>query len=257
MFNDIGYLLSHYWHFYLIGLASTLLLSLVGTGVGLLLGIFLAFGKDLKPNKDDMWYTKCYSYPLYWLCNTYSLIIRGTPMMVQAMIFKYGCQMMGVNWNMVLPGVPVLDGWMIAGLIVITFNTAAYMGEIVKSGLNGVDIGQIEGARSLGMNKMQTLFYVTLPQALKNSLPTIGNEWIVNIKDSSVLNVIGVTELYFQSTDAASKNYMFVATYIIVAIIYLILTLGASLTLKMIERKLDGKKFKFSFFHFKLSKGAN
>ena len=228
MFSEMKYLLENYYMYYLIGLASTLLLSIVGTGVGLLLGTFLAFGKDLKPVKNDPWYRKLWTYPIYWLCNIYSVVIRGTPMMVQAMIFKYGCQLCGVNWTLILPGVPVLDGWMIAGLIVITFNTAAYMGEIVKSGLNGVDVGQVEGAKSLGMNKFQTLFCVTLPQALKNSIPTIGNEWIVNIKDSSVLNVIGVTELYFQAKDAASENYMFVATYIIVALIYLILTICAT-----------------------------
>lgn len=251
MFSDIGYLLSNYYDFYLLGLVSTLLLSIIGTGVGLFLGIFLAFGKGLTIKKSDTWYHKLWVYPIVWLCNIYSIVIRGTPMMVQAMIFKYGCQMLGVNWNAILPGVPILDGWMIAGLVVITFNTAAYMGEIIKSGLNGVDNGQIEGASSLGMSKLQTLFYVSLPQALRNCLPTIGNEWIVNIKDSSVLNVIGVTELYFQAADAASKNYKYVATYIIVALIYLILTLGATGILKLVERKMDGKKFKFSFFHYR------
>ena len=251
MFEEMGYLLSNYYMYYLIGLASTLLLSIFGTGVGLFLGVFLAFGKSLQPSKNDPWYKKLWTYPIVWLCNIYSIVIRGTPMMVQAMIFKYGCQLLGVNWNYILPGVPVFDGWMIAGLVVITFNTAAYMGEIVKSGLNGVDVGQVEGARSLGMNKFQTLIYVTLPQALKNSLPTIGNEWIVNIKDSSVLNVIGVTELYFQSADAASENFMFVTTYVIVALIYLILTLLAAGILKFIDYKFSGKKFKFSFFHFK------
>ncbi len=251
MFNDIGYLLSNYYDFYLLGLASTLLLSIFGTVVGLFLGIFLAFGKGLKVNKNDPWYHKLWTYPIVWICNIYSIVVRGTPMMVQAMIFKYGCQMLGVNWNSILPGVPVLDGWMIAGLIVITLNTAAYMGEIIKSGLNGIDNGQIEGATSLGMNKLQILFNISLPQALRNSLPTIGNEWIVNIKDSSVLNVIGVTELYFQAADAASKNYKFVATYIIIACIYLILTLCATGILKLVERKMDGKKFKFSFFHYR------
>ena len=250
MFKDMGYLISNYYQFYLIGIASTLLLAIVGTGVGLLLGILLAFGKICKPSHRDPWYKKLYRYPLYWFANIYSIFVRGTPMMVQAMIFKYSCQYFGVNWNLILPGVPVLDGWMIAGLIVITLNTAAYMGEIVKAGLNGVDVGQVEGAKSLGMNKFQTLIYVTLPQALKNSIPTIGNEWIVNIKDSSVLNVIGVTELYFQSADAASENFMFVATYVIVALIYLTLTLCSTGILKLIENKLNGRKFKFSFFHY-------
>jgi putative lysine transport system permease protein len=132
-------------------------------------------------------------------CHGYSILIRGTPMMVQAMIFKYGCQALGVNWNSIAQGVEVFDGWFYAGIIVITFNTAAYMAEIVNSGLNGIDKGQIEGAASLGLSPFQTLMKVSLPQAIRNSIPTIGNEWIVNIKDSSVLNVIGVSELYFMS----------------------------------------------------------
>ena len=101
---------------------------------------------------------------------------------------------------------------------------------------------------------MSTLFLVALPQALRNALPTIGNEFIVNIKDSSVLNVIGVTELFFQAQQAANKGYKFIATYLIIAIIYLILTLLASGFLKLIEYKMDGKKFNISLFHFK-SKG--
>lgn len=175
-------------------------------------------------------------------------------MMVQAMIFKYGCQACGVNWNKVLPGVNTFNGWLIAGLIVIVLNTTAYMGEIIQAGLNGVDNGQIEGARSLGMTPMQTLFNVTLPQALRNSIPTIGNEWIVNIKDSSVLNIISVSELFWQANAAASKNYMYMATYVIIACIYLILTLCSTGILKLVELKLDGKLNKFSFkslfFHY-------
>ena len=176
-------------------------------------------------------------------------------MMVQAMIFKYVCQLVfKINWNVIYPELNVFNGWLIAGLVVITFNTAAYMGEIVRAGLNGVDNGQIEGARSLGLSAMQTLFLVALPQAIRNALPTIGNEFIVNIKDSSVLNIIGVSELFFQAQQAANVGYKYIATYIIVALIYLTLTLLASGFLKLIEYKMDGKKFKISLFHFK-SKG--
>jgi putative lysine transport system permease protein len=249
--NDIVYLLKNYFQYYLIGLASTCILSLVGTVVGLLLGMFLGLGKNINVLPSDPWYIKAYKYPIKVLSTIYSTVIRGTPMMVQALIFKYGCQAMGVNWNAILPGVPVFDGWMVAGLIVITLNTTAYMGEIIRSGLNGVDKGEIEGARSLGMTPLQTMWYVALPQAIRNSLPTIGNEWIVNIKDSSVLNVIGLTELYFQAEVAVNKNYKFMASYIIIAVIYLSMTLIASGILKLLEYKMDGKKIKFSFFHFR------
>lgn len=252
IFGDITYLLTNYFSMFLNGLLSTLLLAIIGTVVGLFLGIFLAFGKNLKVKKEDKFLVKFYKYPIIWFCNIYSTVVRGTPMMVQAMIFKYTCQLVfNINWNLILPGLDVLNGWLIAGLIVITFNTAAYMGEIVRSGLNGVDNGQIEGARSLGLSSLQTLFLVALPQALRNALPTIGNELIVNIKDSSVLNVIGVSELFFQAQQAANKGYKYIATYIIIAIIYLICTLIATLVLKLIEYKMDGKKFNFTLFHFK------
>lgn len=249
--NDIGYLLTNYWSFYLQGIAATLILSIFGTVVGLIIGTFIAFGKNIKVSKEDSLLSKFWKYPIIWFCNIYSTVLRGTPMMVQAMIFKYGCQAFGINWNMILPGIPVFNGWLIAGLVVITLNTAAYMCEIIRSGLNGVDAGQIEAARSVGMTSLQALIYIALPQALRNSIPTIGNEWIVNIKDSSVLNVIGVAELYLLANKAANKGYQFMATYIIIAIIYLLLTLMTTGFLKIVEAKLDGKKFKFSLFHFK------
>lgn len=237
-FEDVGYLLNNYWSIYLSGFASTLILSVFGTVVGLIIGIFLAFGRNIPV--------------LGWFCKGYSVIIRGTPMMVQALIFKYFCQIvLKINFNNILPTLNVFNGWLIAGLFVITFNTAAYMCEIVRSGLNGVDNGQIEGARSLGMTNFQTLIHVTLPQALRNSLPTIGNEWIVNIKDSSVLNIIGVTELFFQAEASASDNYKYIAAYLLVALIYLVMTLGATGLLKLAELKMDGKKIKFSLFHFR------
>lgn len=254
MFGEMSKLWSDYSSLYLQGLLATIVLSIVGTFGGLFLGVFLAFGKKLETKGQTVW-QQIWRWPVKAICIAYSVVIRGTPMMVQAMIFKYGCQAIGINWNKVLPGVNTWNGWFIAGLIVITLNTTAYMGEVVQAGLNGVDKGQVEGARSLGMSSMQTLFHVTLPQALRNSIPTIGNEWIVNIKDSSVLNVISVTELYWQANAAASKNYMYIATYMIIAIIYLSLTLASSGILKLIEFKMDGKKFHITFknlfFHYR------
>lgn len=253
MANEIGQLLSSSGRLYLNGLLATIVLSIVGTLGGLFLGVFLAFGKRLD-TKNVSTGQKVWRWPVKVLCQAYSIIIRGTPMMVQAMLFKYGCQMMGLNWNRILPGIDTWNGWLIAGLIVITLNTTAYMGEVVQSGLNGVDKGQLEGAESLGMTPMQTLFHVTLPQALRNAIPTIGNEWIVNIKDSSVLNVISVTELYAQAQSAASRNYMYMASYLIIAVIYLSLTLLTTGLLKLVEYRLDGRKFRFSFrnlfFHY-------
>jgi len=239
---QIGDLLGRYGLMYAKGLLATVVLSLVGTFGGLFLGVFFAFGKRLR-TKGLPWYQKLWRYPIKGFCQLYSLVIRGTPMMVQALLFKYLCVAAGLNWNDVLRGVDTWNGWMIAGLIVITLNTAAYMCEDILSGLNGVDRGQTEGAKSLGLSDFKTLIYVTLPQALRNAIPTIGNEWIVNIKDSSVLNVIAVSELFYQANMVVNKNYKFLASYLIIALIYLLLTLLATGFLKLVERKMDGKKF--------------
>lgn len=246
--EDIARMLGMYWRQFLLGLAGTMLLSVIGTAIGLFLGIFLALGKRLRPQKEDPWYLKAGKGVILGISSVYSAVVRGTPMMVQALLFKYGCMMAGVNWNNILPGIDVFNGWMVAGLIVITLNTAAYMGEVVLSGLNGVDKGQTEGARSLGLSASQTLWSVVLPQALRNAIPTIGNEWIVNIKDSSVLNVIGVSELYFAAYNAANDSYAFMASYLIIAVVYLILTLLSNLVLKLLGIKLEGKNI-FRFFH--------
>lgn len=233
------------------GLAGTVVISFVGTFIGLFLGVFLAFGKNIEIKKNESWYKKVWKFPLKYLCVLYSVIIRGTPMMVQAIIFQYAFLLIGINWLQILHEVPVFNGSFIAGTIIITFNTAAYMGEIVQSGLNGVGKDQTEGGRSLGLSKIQTLFSIELPQALRNVIPTIGNEWIVNIKDSSVLNVISVTELYLNAKNIASSSYDYLSTYIVIAIFYLALTLIVTGLLKIITYKLDGKKFSFKFLHYK------
>jgi putative lysine transport system permease protein len=122
------------------------------------------------------------------------------------------------------------------------------MGEVIISGINGVDVGQLEGAKSLGISGKRASISIILPQAIRNSLPTIGNELIINIKDSSVLNVIAVTELYYRLISIASTTYAFLEAYIILAIIYLIMTLLTSFILKLIEKKLDGKKISLNPF---------
>ena len=252
-FTDIQYILSRqeYIRWFGLGLLSTIILSVLGTFIGLFLGVFLAFGKRIAYNKNLKWYQKVYRYPLKWFANVYSVVVRGTPMMVQAMIFQYFCLNLGLNWKMILNTNEVFNGWFFGGLIVISLNTAAYMGEIIRSGLNGIGTDQTEGAKSLGLSPIKTLFLVELPQALKNSIPTIGNEWIVNIKDSSVLNIVGVAELFYRTKDIAGSTYKILACYLIVAAIYLILTLCTTLILKYVTFKLEGKKFKFSTFHFK------
>lgn len=247
-FSKIGYLLKNYWNTFLTGLISTLILAITGTIVGLLIGILIALGKNVHISKDDNVILKGLKHILRGICKIYSIVLRGTPMMVQALIFKFGCAALGLNWNAVLTGVPIFDGWLICGLIVIILNTGAYMGEDIQAGLNGLDAGQKEAARSLGMSKFKSFTLVILPQALRNCLPTLANEYIINVKDSSVLNVISVTELFLSVSIATSKNYFMVEGYVIIAAIYLILTLIATGVFKLITNKLDGKKHKVKFF---------
>lgn len=251
-FSKIGGIFTNNYKLLIAGTISTIILAVFGTVVGLFLGIFIAYGKNIKCKPTTPLIKKIGLNIIKWFCVIYSVVLRGTPMMVQALIFKYGCASLGLNWDLLnFPDVvlDVLNGWFFAGLIVITLNTAAYMAEIVQSGLNGVDMGQVEGARSLGLNGGDASFFVVLPQAIRNALPTIGNELIVNIKDSSVLNVIATTELYYRMKTISTASYAFLEGYLILAIIYLILTLLAAGILKLVEKKLDGQKISLNPFN--------
>ncbi|MBQ9037703.1 MAG: amino acid ABC transporter permease, partial [Erysipelotrichaceae bacterium] len=126
-----------------------------------------------------------------------------------------------------------------AGMVVISLNTGAYMAEIIRSGIQSIDGGQLEACKSIGMSFFQSLVYVIMPQAIKNAFPSIGNEFVVNIKDTSVLNVIAITELYFQTVSIAGSNFKYIETYFITACVYLFLTTVATTVLNFVEKKLD------------------
>ena len=185
-FDKIGYLISNYFQTFLDGICATLILAIVGTGVGLLIGIIVALGRNISIKDTDNKVIKSLKYCIKTLTTIYVNIFRGTPMMVQSMIIFFGLSGIGLNWADIQLGW-IFNGYMICGLIVITINTGAYMSEIIRAGLNGVDIGQYEASRALGMSYSKTMWTVIMPQAIKNSIPTILNEYIVNVKDSSVL----------------------------------------------------------------------
>ena len=148
-------------------------------------------------------------------------------MMVQAMFLYHALR-------------PIL-GWssLTAGIVIISVNTGAYMAEIIRSGIQSVDKGQLEAARSIGMTAFQSMMYIILPQAIKNAFPSIGNEFIVNIKDSSMLNVIGVVELFFQSSSIAGSTMSYSATFLITCLVYLCLTSIATILLNIIEKRIN------------------
>ena len=201
------------------GIEMTLLFAFVGTFAGFVVGLLVGGIRAIEINEYDSTGIKVLKRIGRIITGLYIWVFRGTPMMVQAMFIYY-------------LGKPVI-GWtpITAGLIIISINTGAYMAEIIRSGIQSVDKGQNEAAMSLGMTTMQTLMYVV----------SIGNQLIVNIKDSSMLNVITVTELYFQTTSVAGSNYRYIETFMVSAVLYLILTTLASFLLNYLEKRMDSE----------------
>ncbi|MGN1343512.1 MAG: amino acid ABC transporter permease [Traorella sp.] len=224
---------------FIYGIQLTLLFAIVGTIVGFLIGLFVGGIRSLKENEYDNLLVRILKLIGRLITGFYIWVFRGTPMMVQAMFIYYILKPV-LNWE------PLT-----AGLVIISINTGAYMAEIIRSGIQSVDKGQNEAAQSIGMNSFQTLIYIIFPQAIKNSFPSIGNQLIVNIKDSSMMNVIGVTELFFQTRSVAGSNYRYVETFIVAAMIYLFLTTISTFVLNYIEKNLENKtKTKDSFKDF-------
>ena len=216
---------------FLLGIRTTLVLSLAGTLIGLLLGLLVGGLKAIRIDDNASVLLKFLKKLFNILATVYIEIFRGTPMMVQAVFIYYLVYMNIFPWNK-----------FVAALFVISINTGAYMSEIIRSGIQAVDRGQTEAARALGFTNTQTMFDVVLPQAVKNAFPAIGNEFIVNIKDSSVLMIISITELMFQSNSIAGTTYRFTETYFVTAFIYLCLTGISSIILNAIEKKLNHTK---------------
>ncbi|MFV0380039.1 MAG: amino acid ABC transporter permease [Anaerorhabdus sp.] len=211
----------------LFGVQNTLLVALVGTTIGLAIGLLVGGVKAIRVDDTASSFPKFLKKIYDIISSVYIELFRGTPMMIQA-VFIYYALLKVLNWT------PI-----IAGMFVISINTGAYMSEIIRSGIQSVDKGQTEAARSLGMSNLKTMLLVVLPQAIKNAFPSIGNEFIVNIKDSSVLSIITLTELMYQGDRIAGRTYKFTETYFVILCIYLILTLTTSYILRKIEKKIN------------------
>lgn len=220
-------ILSKYGSSLLLGVRTTLIVALTGTAFGLVLGLVVgglrAVKLDLTASPAARFFKKLFDVA----ANIYITVFRGTPMMVQA-VFIYYALLNVIHWDTLT-----------AAIFVISINTGAYMAEIVRSGIQAVDKGQTEAARSLGMSNAQCMFAVVLPQAIRNAFPAIGNELIVNIKDSSVLMIISITELMFQAKSIAGSTFHFTETYFLEAMIYLLLTSIASVILNCIEKRMN------------------
>lgn len=231
LFAQMGDILKKYYVWILQGVGNTLLVSLLGTIIGLLIGLLIGVFRTIPAPKRKI--MRILKKAGDWVLNAYVEVFRGTPMMVQAMVIFWGFAMAnnGQTLNVVF-----------AGLLIVSINTGAYMAEIVRGGIISVDKGQFEGATAIGMTHFQTMINVVLPQVLRNILPSVANEFVINIKDTSVLNVIGFTELYFQAKSIVSINYRTFATYLLVAAIYFVLTFTVTRLLRLLEKKLEGKK---------------
>lgn len=221
------YIAKRYAPLFLYGAKNTLTIALTATMLGLLIGLGVGILRSLPESVYDSPLKRWTTRFIRFLTSIYVEVFRGTPMMVQAIFIYYAFLPLFKNSKL------------FAGIVIVSINTGAYMAEIVRAGIQSLDKGQNEAARSIGMNNFQTMVYIILPQAIKNAFPAIGNEFVVNIKDTSVLNVIGVTELYFQSISVAGINYRYTDTFFVTALIYLTLTFSTTLILKAIEKKMN------------------
>lgn len=229
-FEWVSFLVDKYGALFLQGAGVTLLIALVGTGLGFLIGLGVAIVRTAELRAEAGALPQALLHAAKGLLTAYIEIFRGTPMIVQAMVVYYGAlEYLGLD-------IPAMS----AAFLVVSVNTGAYMAEILRGGILSVDPGQKEAAIAVGMTHWQTMTSVILPQAVRNTLPSVGNEFVVNIKDSSVLNVISVTEIYFMSKSAAGTYFKYFEVFFITSVIYFVLTFAVTRLLRMLEKKLSG-----------------
>ena len=228
----IQLLIDKYGPLFLNGAGFTMLIAISGTLLGFLLGLLVAIVRTIPVSKKDNIFKRILMKLVNVILNVYIEVFRGTPMIVQAMVIFYG-SMMYLGLRM-----PALG----AAIFIISINTGAYMAEIIRGGIISVDKGQKEAAHAIGMTHWQSMVHVVLPQAVRNIMPSIGNEFVVNIKDSSVLNVISVSELFFVGKSAAGTYARYFEAFAIIAAIYFVLTFTTTRLLRLLEKKMDGGK---------------
>ena len=233
LFGAAVYLANKYASLFLFGARNTLIIALTSTVIGIFLGLGVGILKSIPIAKDDPLWRKGLIRLTRIVTGFYVEVFRGTPMMVQAVFIYY-------SFLSFFKLFPILGSYRLtAGIVIVSINTGAYMAEIVRAGIQSLDKGQNEAARSIGMSNFQTMIHIILPQAIKNTFPAIGNEFVVNIKDTSVLNVVGITELFFQSMTVAGTTYAYQEAMFISALIYLFLTYSTTTILRVIEKRMD------------------
>ncbi|WP_163099079.1 amino acid ABC transporter permease [Peribacillus alkalitolerans] len=227
-FEWVVKIISENWPMFLRGAGLTLLIALIGTLIGAIIGLLAGVIRTIpEPERGPK---KVVLKVINFILSIYIEFFRGTPMIVQAMVIYYGSALaFGIDMNVLF-----------AAILVVSINTGAYMAEIVRGGIESIDKGQFEAAHAIGMTHFQTMFTVVLPQVIRNILPATGNQFVINIKDTSVLNVISVTELYFLTKSVAGNNFRYFESFFVACMIYFVMTFMVTRILRYFERKLDG-----------------
>lgn len=231
LFSDIGSLLSKYGSVYINGMLSTLGLAIIATLFGCIIGFICGILQTIPYGPQDSFFKKFILKLIRIIIRIYVEVFRGTPMILQAVFIYYGVPFFTGNaFNSI---------WTVS-IVVVSINTGAYMAESVRGGIMSVDPGQTEGAKAIGMNHFQTMLYVILPQTLRNIMPQIGNNYIINVKDTSVMFIIGFAEFFSVHKMVSGAVFKYFPSATIEMIGYLTMTLVASFILRFVERKLSG-----------------
>ena len=234
--QDMAQLWAAHWDRYLAGIGNTLALAVVATVIGCVIGLLCGILNTIPYTKRDSLGKRFVLKLIRVIVRIYVEVFRGTPMILQAVFIYYGLPFF-TNEQVMFRG---NGGLWLAAIIVVSINTGAYMAETVRGGILSIDPGQTEGAKAIGMTHVQTMTSVILPQAFRNILPQVGNNFIINIKDTSVMFVIGFIEFFAVHRNIVGVNLKYFPSATIEMIGYLCLTLLASFILRKIEKKMDG-----------------
>lgn len=231
---DIGDLLTRFGGSYLNGIRNTLVLALIATFLGCVIGLVCGILNTIPYTGNDPLPKRFLLRLIRVLVRAYVEIFRGTPMVLQAVFIYYGLPYFTNN------AMRFTNVWT-AAILVVSINTGAYMAESVRGGIISIDPGQTEGAKAIGMNHVQTMTSVILPQALRNIMPQIGNNFIINIKDTSVMFIISFTEFFAAHRGAVGATYLYFPSATVEMVGYLCMTLLASAILRWLENRMDGE----------------
>jgi len=227
--------------FFIRGIEITIALATFGTVIAFFLALVMVFLRIQTFDRVDNDLTRFFKTVGRGFASFYSTVVRGTPMMVQGLLIYYAGFTVLRGAGMDTTQANAVWSTFTAGLVTISLNSTAYMMEVLRGGIESIDPGQAEAARSLGLSQWQAMRKVVFPQGIKNAIPALTNELIINIKDSSVLSVIGVFDLMYATTTVAGVYYRQMEVYCVALVVYLILTLVASRLLEAFGKKLGAE----------------